>query len=163
MIVQMAGVHAHVQRLLSVVKMAIVLEDCTTEEQRSVVRFCGQKDSAQRIFIKKCFLFTAVSVRLGKQFIIGSRNVAKVSRMRSLMWRCGNGRDNSRKTFMLWVSTQRYIDGTRVSVLVDNMSRNKGFSRLNITCFTFCINLWHMYWFSLVLSICTTLIHDITQ
>jgi hypothetical protein len=36
--------------------MATVLED--TEEQRSVVRFCGQKDSMQRKFIKKCFLFT---------------------------------------------------------------------------------------------------------
>jgi hypothetical protein len=51
--------HAHVQRLLSVVKMATVVEVCTTEEQRSVVlSFCGQKDSVQRILIKKCFLFT---------------------------------------------------------------------------------------------------------
>jgi hypothetical protein len=30
--------HAHVQRLLSVVKMATVLEECATENQRSVVR-----------------------------------------------------------------------------------------------------------------------------
>jgi hypothetical protein len=30
---------AHVQMLLSVVKMATVLEEYTTEEQRSVVRF----------------------------------------------------------------------------------------------------------------------------
>jgi hypothetical protein len=36
--------------------MATVLEECTTEEQRSVVSFYGQKDSMQRIFIKKCFL-----------------------------------------------------------------------------------------------------------
>jgi hypothetical protein len=42
--------------------MEIVLEDYTTEEQRSVVRFCGQKDSMQRICIKKCFLFTVGSV-----------------------------------------------------------------------------------------------------
>jgi hypothetical protein len=55
-------VHAHVQRLVSVVKMASVLEDCNTEEQRSVVCFCGQEDSVQRIFIKKCFLFTLGSV-----------------------------------------------------------------------------------------------------
>jgi hypothetical protein len=38
--------------------MAIVLE-CITEEQRSIALFfCGKKDSMQRIFIKKCFLFT---------------------------------------------------------------------------------------------------------
>jgi hypothetical protein len=34
-----ADVHARVQRLVSIVKMATVLEDCTTEEQRSVVCF----------------------------------------------------------------------------------------------------------------------------
>jgi hypothetical protein len=49
--------YMHVQRLVSVVKM-VVLEVYNTEEQRSVVRFCGQKDSMQRIFIRKCFLFT---------------------------------------------------------------------------------------------------------
>jgi hypothetical protein len=37
--------------LVSVVKMATVLEECNTEEQRLVVRFCGQKDSMQFIFI----------------------------------------------------------------------------------------------------------------
>jgi hypothetical protein len=31
--------HAHVQRLVSVVKMATVREECNNEEQRSVVRF----------------------------------------------------------------------------------------------------------------------------
>jgi hypothetical protein len=34
---------AHVQRLVSVVKMATVLEEYTTEEQRSVVRFFVSK------------------------------------------------------------------------------------------------------------------------
>jgi hypothetical protein len=37
--------HAHVQRLVSVVKMATVLEDFNTIEQHSVVRLCRQKDS----------------------------------------------------------------------------------------------------------------------
>jgi hypothetical protein len=32
-------VHAHVQTLVSVVKIATVLEECTTKEQRFVVRF----------------------------------------------------------------------------------------------------------------------------
>jgi hypothetical protein len=44
--------------------MTTVLEECTTEEQRSAVRFsCGQNDSVQGIFIKKYFLFTVGSVR----------------------------------------------------------------------------------------------------
>jgi hypothetical protein len=55
-----------------VAKMATVLE-FTTEEQRSVVLFCGQKDSMQRIFIKKCFLFTVGSVCRVKRFHLGRR------------------------------------------------------------------------------------------
>jgi hypothetical protein len=34
-----ADARGHVQWLVSVVKMATVLEECTAEEQRSVVRF----------------------------------------------------------------------------------------------------------------------------
>jgi hypothetical protein len=50
-------VYTHVQRLVSVVKMATMLEDFNTEEQSSIVRFfCKQKDIMQRIFIKKCLL-----------------------------------------------------------------------------------------------------------
>jgi hypothetical protein len=58
-------------RLVSVVKMTTVLEEYTTEEQKSVVRFCGQKDSMQRIFIRKCFLFMVGSVCCVKWFITG--------------------------------------------------------------------------------------------
>jgi hypothetical protein len=43
-------------RLVSVVKMATLLEEYTTEDQCSVVRFLWQKDLMQRIFIKNfCF------------------------------------------------------------------------------------------------------------
>jgi hypothetical protein len=38
--------------------MATVIQESTTEEQCSVVRFCGQKDSMKRTFVNKCFLFT---------------------------------------------------------------------------------------------------------
>jgi hypothetical protein len=58
--------HAHVQRLVLVVKMATVLDECSTEDHRYVVR-CGQKDSMLRIFIKRCFLFTVGSVCRVKQ------------------------------------------------------------------------------------------------
>jgi hypothetical protein len=37
--VSVADTHVQFQRLVSVVKMATLLEECTTEEQRSVVRF----------------------------------------------------------------------------------------------------------------------------
>jgi hypothetical protein len=36
-------VQAYVQRLVSVVKVATVLEEFTSEEQRSVVRFVGKR------------------------------------------------------------------------------------------------------------------------
>jgi hypothetical protein len=69
MTVQVADAYAHVQRLLSVVQMSTVLEVCTTEEQRFVVRFGGQKGSMQRIFIKKYFRFIVGSVCCVKRFI----------------------------------------------------------------------------------------------
>jgi hypothetical protein len=70
-------VHEYVQGLVSVGKMATVLEECPTEEQRFAVRFCGQKGSMQRIFIKKYFLFMVGSACRAKQFTSGSRNSLK--------------------------------------------------------------------------------------
>jgi hypothetical protein len=49
MTVYVAEAHAHVQRLVLVVKMAIVLEEYTTEEQRSVVRFVGKRTQCKNI------------------------------------------------------------------------------------------------------------------
>jgi hypothetical protein len=71
MTVLVVDAHAHVQRLVSVVKMATVHEGYATEEQRSVVRFFFV---GKRLFINKCFLFTAGSVFRIKRFIIRSRN-----------------------------------------------------------------------------------------
>jgi hypothetical protein len=63
--------------MVSVVKMATVLEECAAKEQRSIVHLCGQKDSMQRIFIKKYFPFTAgsvcPSVRSAKKRLGGKR------------------------------------------------------------------------------------------
>jgi hypothetical protein len=72
----MADAHAHVLRLVSIVKMATVFEVYTTEEQRSVVRFCGRKDSMRRILIKKCFLFTVRSVCRVKPIRLGGKRFA---------------------------------------------------------------------------------------
>jgi hypothetical protein len=42
--------------------MVTVLEECTTEKQRSVRRFFLPKDSTQKIVIKKLLLFTVGSL-----------------------------------------------------------------------------------------------------
>jgi hypothetical protein len=44
MTVHVGDAHAHVQRLVSVVKMVTLLEKCTIEEQRSVVRLLCAKE-----------------------------------------------------------------------------------------------------------------------
>jgi hypothetical protein len=43
MTVYVAEAHAHVQRLVSVVKMVTMLEECTAEEQRPVALFLWAK------------------------------------------------------------------------------------------------------------------------
>jgi hypothetical protein len=53
-----------------------LLEECITEENRSVVRFCGQKDSMQRIFIKKYFLFMMGNVCRVKRLSLGGKRLA---------------------------------------------------------------------------------------
>jgi hypothetical protein len=42
-IIQILHAHAHVQRLVLVVKLVTVLEECTTEEQSSLVRLFVDK------------------------------------------------------------------------------------------------------------------------
>jgi hypothetical protein len=74
-----------------------MLEECNTKERRSVVRFCGQKDSIQRAFIKKCFLFRVGSVCCIKQFTAGLRNYPEDVRNSQMMKRgCGIGSDKSK-------------------------------------------------------------------
>jgi hypothetical protein len=50
-----------------------VLEVCSTEEQRSVVRFLWAKNTMQRIFINKYFLLTVESVCRVKKFYLGGK------------------------------------------------------------------------------------------
>jgi hypothetical protein len=72
--------------------MATMLEECIAEKQSSVVLFCGQSDSMQRIFIKKCFLFTVGSVCPIMRFTAGSRKVADVTlTVKRLKRECGSG------------------------------------------------------------------------
>jgi hypothetical protein len=55
MAVQVAERHSHVQTLVSVVKMAVVLEKYTIEGQRSVVRFCVGKRLNTKDIYKEMF------------------------------------------------------------------------------------------------------------
>jgi hypothetical protein len=66
--------------------MATMLEECTTEEQGFVVPFfCGQKNSMQRMFIKKYFLFIVAIVCRVKQLKTGSRNSLEDVRKSQMM------------------------------------------------------------------------------
>jgi hypothetical protein len=96
-----------VQRLISVVKMATMREECTTEEQSYFVRyFSAQNDSMQRMFTTKCLMFRVGSVYHLKWFTTGSRNSLKVVRISQ--WcptNCWNGWDYSRKLLLCGVFT----------------------------------------------------------
>jgi hypothetical protein len=56
--------------------MATAFGEFTAEEQRSIVGFCGQKDSMQRIFVKKYFLFMMGSVCRVKRFHLRGKRFA---------------------------------------------------------------------------------------
>jgi hypothetical protein len=70
-------VHARVQSLVSVVRMATVLEGCTTREQRSFACFLWATGHNPKDIIMKCFLFMVGSVCCIKRFTTGSRNSLK--------------------------------------------------------------------------------------
>jgi hypothetical protein len=62
MIVQVADAHEHVERLVSVVKMATVLNECTIEEHSSLLLFLWKELDAKDIhnemfpvYAGKCF------------------------------------------------------------------------------------------------------------
>jgi hypothetical protein len=57
MTVQVADARAHVQRLVSVVEMATMLEECTTKEQLPVVRFLWAKGLNAKDIHKAMFPF----------------------------------------------------------------------------------------------------------
>jgi transposase len=56
MTVKIAVAHAHVQRLVSVVKMTTLHEDYTAKEQRSVARFLWAKGLTKKDIHKQMFL-----------------------------------------------------------------------------------------------------------
>jgi hypothetical protein len=77
----------HVQRLISIVKMATVLEEYLPKSSVLLCVLCRQNESMQGIFIKKCFLFSVGSVCHLKRCITGLRNVANVLLMMKMLKR----------------------------------------------------------------------------
>jgi hypothetical protein len=55
MAVSISDEHAHIQRLVSVVKMATMFEECSNEEQCSVVRFLWGKGHNAKNIHKEMF------------------------------------------------------------------------------------------------------------
>jgi hypothetical protein len=81
MTVWVADAHAHVQRLVSAVEMATVLEVCITEEQRSLLRLlCAEglnaKDIHKEMFPvygEKCLSRKALYNRVAKVSLMTKR------------------------------------------------------------------------------------------
>jgi hypothetical protein len=129
--------------------MATVLEEYTNEEQISAVRFSWEKDSMQRIFIKKCFLFTVGSVCRVKWSTAGWQTFR--------WWRRGwNGGVEVGETLVERLQCcgfrctskamgQVYQYGWRIR---EGINVFPGSSNI---CFTFYIYLWPIYWFFLVI------------
>jgi hypothetical protein len=64
-----------------------VLEAYATKELRYVVRFCGQKDSMQKILIKKCLLFTVGSVCRVKRFSLSGKSLTDEEEVETEAWK----------------------------------------------------------------------------
>jgi hypothetical protein len=68
MTVEVADSHVHLQRLVSVVKMATVLEECSSEEQRSVLLFLCAKGLNVKDIHKEIFCVYSVCHKWVEKF-----------------------------------------------------------------------------------------------
>jgi hypothetical protein len=71
--------------MVSVVKMATMLEKFPTEEQRSVVSFLWAKELNANDSNKKCFVFTVGSVCRVNRFTTGPKNSVSDVRKSQIM------------------------------------------------------------------------------
>jgi hypothetical protein len=76
MTVSVACVYAHIQTLVSVIKMATMLGSIRLKS-KSFLRFYEQNDSMEAILITKYFLFVVGSVSPVKLLTTGTRNSLK--------------------------------------------------------------------------------------
>jgi hypothetical protein len=93
-------VHAHVQKLASVVKMATLIEEYITEEQCSLVRFLWAELLNEKNIHKEMFPVYCGKCLSRKQLTSRSRNAANISILtKKLNRRCGSG----------WVNTEKLL------------------------------------------------------
>jgi hypothetical protein len=74
--VKVADAREQVERLVLVVKMATVVEECITEEKHSVVRFLLAEGINAKVIQKKYFLFMLGNVCRVKRFHLGGKHFA---------------------------------------------------------------------------------------
>jgi hypothetical protein len=132
--------------------MATVLEEYTTEEKCSIVCFYWQKESQQRVFTKICF-----SVYGGKCLTRKAVHnwVERFSHGRSKVTddaRPGAGDNSQTLPCCGFRRTGKAMGQLRQFWWRIFSEITVFFSCSNITYFTFYINLWPIYWPSLVLS-----------
>jgi hypothetical protein len=136
----------HVQRLVSVVKMATVLRGVLTKSSVLLCVFRGQRDSVQRIFINKYFLYTAGSICGVKRFTTGSRNSLKdVWKLQMRKRRCGSGWDNSQKTSMMGIRRTGRKMGRMYQCWWRLCREINVLPGSNIRCLTFYFHFWPVY------------------
>jgi hypothetical protein len=123
----------------------------TTEQQRSFILFCGQKVSVQKIFIKKCFLFTFGSVCRVKRFTTGQEILSRTFERR----RWNGDAEVAEKTLKRLLCCEFRRSGKAIGQVYQCLWRicreiAVFFSGSNITCVTFYIYLRPIYWLSLL-------------
>jgi hypothetical protein len=100
--------------------------------------FYGQKDSTQRIFIKKCFLFAIRSVCHVKRFTTGWQTFHR--------WCWNRGAEVAETTVKrLLCCGFQCRDETSVSVLMEDMSRSKCFFQVRISGVLYIISICDLY------------------
>jgi hypothetical protein len=126
--------NAHVQRLVSVVKMAIVLEDCTIKEQCSVVCFLWAKGLSAKDTHKEMFPVYGGNHLPCKAVHNGVEKHGKCftddEEVETEAWKWLRQQS---KDFYAAGLDALLRDGTSASMLVNDMLRNKGFFQVQIS------------------------------
>jgi hypothetical protein len=131
MTVYIADVHAHVQRLVSVVKMATVLKERTAQDQRSAVRFLWEKGpNAKDIHKEMCSVYggKCLSCKAVYKWVEKCGRLLaddEEAEMEVRKWLRQHPKD-------FYAVVMRW-DKTSVSMLVDDISRNKCFFQVQVS------------------------------
>jgi hypothetical protein len=113
-------VNAQVERMVSIVKMATVLKECTDKEQCSAVRFLWLKRLTAKFIHKGLFPVYSEKHLSCKVFHNWVEHILLMTKR--LKRRCRSGCDNSKKKRLLCCGFERTgSDRTSISMLVEDM------------------------------------------